>query len=189
MALKRTVAPTTLPVTLIEAKAHLRVDIADEDTDITAKLGDAVEAVEHITGRALMPQTWLLSCDGFPAVLELTRVPVVSVTSIIYDDTTGTPQTLSPSLYTLNNADESRIATIVPSFGTQWPSALAHVNTVRVTYVAGYPDAASVPESIKTWIKMMVGSMYENRESEIIDRGSVLSLGFVDRLLDRYKVY
>jgi len=30
--------------------------------------------------------------------------------------------------------------------------------------------------------------MYENRESEVVDRGSVLSLGFADRLLDRYRV-
>lgn len=189
MALKRITAPATTPVTLNEAKAHLRVDTSDEDALITAMLVAATEAAEHITGLALMPQTWLLTCDAFPASLDLTRVPVASVTSIAYDDTTGTPQTLSPSLYTLDNASEFDIARIVPAFGKSWPATLSHINTVRVTYAAGYPDADSVPEGIKSWIKLHVGTQYANRETETIDRGQLLTLGYADRLLDRYRVW
>lgn len=189
MALKRITAPNALPVSLAEIKAHLRVDTSDEDADITAKINAAVEAVEHITGRALMTQSWLLSLDAFPRALELTRVPVASVASIEWDDSAGAPQTLSPSLYALDNADEYDIARVVPAFGKSWPAALAFMNSVRVTFVAGYPDAASVPDSIKSWIKLHVGTAYENRETETIDRGQVLTLGFADRLLDRYRVW
>lgn len=55
----------------------------------------ATEAAEQMTGRAIMPQTWELTLDAFPDALELTRVPVASVTSLKYFDATGTEQTLS----------------------------------------------------------------------------------------------
>lgn len=189
MTLKLITPATTLPVSLAEAKAHLRVDAADDDTLISAMLGAATQMAEQATGRALMPQTWLLSLDGFADVLELTRVPVASVTSVVYDDASGTPQTLANSNYTLSNADDFGIARLTCAYSKSWPATRAQVNAVRVTYVAGYADAASVPESIKSWIKLAIGSMFENRQSEVIERGAVLSLGFADRLLDRYKVW
>lgn len=189
MALKLITPATALPVSLDEAKAHLRVDGTDEDLLITAYLGAAVEMAEQATGRALMPQTWLLSLDAFPPALELTRVPVATVTGVAYDDTDGATQTFAPTSYTLSNTDDYDIARIICAYGKAWPASRAQVNAVRVTYVAGYADAASVPESIKSWIKLAVGSMFENRQSEVIERSSVLSLGFADRLLDRYRVW
>jgi len=189
MALSRTVAPTTTPVTLAEAKDHLRVDINAQDALITRMINTATEDAEHECGRALMPQTWLLQLDAFPAVIELTRVPVVAITSIVYDDTTGTPQTLSNTLYRLNNADESGIATVKPAFGKTWPATQQQDNAVRVTFTAGYTDAASVPESIKQWILLMVGTLMKNPEAERIERGNLLKFSTADRLLDRFKVY
>ena len=46
-----------------------------------------------------------------------------------------------------------------------------------------------MPESIKSWIKLAVGSLYENREAERTANGAMVALGFADRLLDRYRVY
>ena len=68
-----------------------------------------------------------------------------------------------------------------------WPAAREQINAVALRYVAGYATAAAVPESIKSWVKLQVGAMYENRQAE----GSVqtYALGFADRLLDRYKVW
>jgi hypothetical protein len=72
-------------------------------------------------------------------------------------------------------------------YGDTWPDTRAQINAVAVRYVAGYANAAAVPDSIKAWIKLQVSAMYENREAE----GSVqtFKLGFADRLLDRYKVW
>lgn len=188
MALKLITAPTTLPVTLAEAKAHIRVDIVDDDTTITAMLGAAVQMAEQATGRALMPQTWKLTLDDFPDAFELTRVPGISITAVTYVDTAGATQTLSNALYRLDNADDFGYAYVVPAYGTSWPDTNPEINAVTVTYVAGYADAASVPEAIKSWIKLQVGAMYENREAETAQRISPVKLGFVDALLNRYKV-
>jgi hypothetical protein len=47
-----------------------------------------------------------------------------------------------------------------------------------------------VPEPIKQWIRLQVGSLYENRESWTVGRTAVMNENaFVDRLLDRYRVF
>lgn len=189
MALKLITPASAPPVTLAEAKLHLRVDVADDDALISALLMAATEQAEHQTGRAVMAQTWELTLDAFPDALELTRIPVQSVASVIYADSTGADQTLTGSAYALDNADDNGPAFVVPAYGTTWPATRDQINAVRVRYVAGYASAADVPESFKSWIKLMVGAMYENRESEVLSRGVVLSLGFADHLLDRFKVW
>jgi uncharacterized phiE125 gp8 family phage protein len=187
MALKLITAPSTYPVTLAEAKLHCRVDASDEDALITALITAATEMAEQATGRAIMPQTWELTLDAFPDAFELTRIPVASVTSLKYWDTDGVQQTLDAGQYALNNADDFAAATVAPVYGATWPATRGQINAVAVRYVAGYADAAAVPDSIKSWIKLQVGAMFENREAE----GAVqtYALGFADRLLDRYKVW
>lgn len=189
MALKLITPASALAVTLVDAKAHLRVDVADDDALITAMIMAAAELAEQHTGRAIMAQTWELTLDAFPDALKLTRTPVQSITSIIYADSAGANQTLSGSGYALDAADGYGYAYVVPAYGTAWPDTRDQVNAVAVRYLAGYASAADVPESIKSWIKLAVGSMYTNRESAVVGSGSVLSLGFADSLLDRYKVW
>ena len=187
MALKLITPATVLAVSLVEAKAHLRVDVSDDDTLITAYITAATELAEQATGRAIMPQTWQLTLDAFPDALALTRTPVASITSITYADTAGTVQTLSNTLYSLDNVDDHGSAYVVPAYGSAWPSTRDQVNAVTCTFVAGWPAAANVPESIKAWVKLMVGAMYENRAAEADKQ--TYALGFADRLLDRYKVW
>lgn len=173
-------------MSLADAKTHLRVDITDDDTLITAMVLAATEAAEQILGRALMPQTWQLQLDAFPEAFELTRVPVISVANVQYVDATGATQTLASNLYALDNANDFGFAYLVPAYGSIWPATRDQINAVSVQYVCGYANAAAVPESIKAWIKLQVGAMYENRASE----GAVqtYALGFADRLLDRYTI-
>jgi uncharacterized phiE125 gp8 family phage protein len=187
MSLKLITAASTPAVSLVDAKLHLRVDVSDEDALITAYTAAATEAAEQITGRALMPQTWELTLDAFPTAFELTRVPVASVTSLKYNDSTGVQQTLSNTLYTLDSADDAGLAYVVPVYAGIWPDTRDQINAVVLRYVAGYADAASVPEGIKAWIKLMIGAMYESRQLEGVKQ--TYSLGFADRLLDRYRVW
>ena len=192
MALKLITAPSTYPVTLAEAKLHCRVDIADDDTLITALITAATEMAEQKTGRAIMAQTLELTLDAFPYAFELTRVPVQSVTSVKYYDTTGAQQTLSNTLYALDAADDFGFAHISPVYAGVWPNTRDQINAVAVRYVAGYADAASVPQSIKNWILLMVSTMYANRETEAYSSRAVsttVQMQFVDRLLDRYVVF
>ena len=99
MALKLITAPTTYPVDLASAKAHLRVDSSAEDTLIQAMIASATELAEQIMGRSIMPQTWELTLDEFPEAFEITRVPAASITSLKYYDEAGAQQTLLNTLY------------------------------------------------------------------------------------------
>lgn len=191
MALQLITAPTTYPVTLAEAKLHCRVDTADDDTLITALITAATEMAETKTGRAIMPQTWELTLDSFPDALELTRVPVQSITSVKYFDLAGVEQTLASNLYSIDKADHFGFAYVVPAYNNIWPETRDQINAVAVRYLAGYTNAASVPEGIKQWIKLMISTMYDNRETEAYSSRAVsttVQMTFVDRLLDRYNV-
>jgi len=188
MALKLITPAAALAVSLAEAKAHVRQDQSDDDSLITAMITAATEAAEQYMGaRAIMPQTWELAEEGFPREFHLRRVPVVSITSIKYLDFNGTEQTLDPSAYVLDNADDCTTAEVDPAYGTCWPIARYVDNSVKVRFVCGYANAAAVPEPIKSWIKLMVGAMYANREA--YSERKLEKLGFADSLLDRYKVY
>jgi len=187
MALKLITAAAALAVSLVEAKAHLRVTVADDDTLITALITAATETAEQMTGRAIMPQTWELALDAFPDAFELTRTPVASVTSLKYTDSAGVLTTLDAVTYTLDAAHDFGPASVVPAYGLAWPAARDQINAVALRFVAGYASAAAVPEPIKAWIKLQVGAMYENREAETT--GQTHALGFADGLLSRYKVY
>ena len=187
MALKLITEATALAITVAEAKAQAHVDTSDADARITAYILAATKLAEQATGRAIMPQTWELTLDAFPSAFELTRVPVSAVTSIQYVDFAGGVQLLSETLYALDNADDYGHAYVVPVYAGCWPNTRDQVNAVALRYTAGYANAAAVPESIKLWIAAMVTTMIDNPAS--VDSKQSYELGYVDRLLDAYKVW
>ena len=186
MGLKLITGPTAEPVTLTEAKSRLRIEASGDDADITSMIVTARRAAEHLLGSSLMPQTWEASFDGFECEMKLQRSPVASVTSVKYLDTAGTLQTLDSSQYELN--DYKTPPEIIKPYVVTWPATQSHENAVRIRYVAGYADAASVPQEIKDWILLRVGMLYENRES-VAAGVQVSEVPYVDSLLDGGKVW
>jgi len=173
MTFKQTVAPTTLPVTLQEAKDHLRVDVTDDDGLITAQINAATSWVEEYTGRQLITATYLLTLDCFPfwdtTSITLPRPPAISVTSITYTKTDETEGTVTGTDYVLDNSDDLGRHRVFLKDAFSWPSDTRNHAAVRVLYKAGYGAAASaVPEVFKSAIKLMVGDMYENRERTVV---------------------
>ena len=80
-------------------------------------------------------------------------------------------------------------ARIMPVFGQVWPPSLPQIGAVSVTFDAGYGAASEVPEGIKSWIKLRVGSLYTHREEmAVLSRGRIDPLPFVAGLLDPYRV-
>ncbi len=93
-------APAVEPVTLAEARLHLRVIDTSEDTLITSLIVAAREYCENFTGRKLIQQTWDLILDAFPADgVSLTYAPTMTIDSVTYLDTNGSSQVLSSALY------------------------------------------------------------------------------------------
>ncbi|WP_025917676.1 head-tail connector protein [Herminiimonas sp. CN] len=66
MPIKLNTTPAVEPVSLAEAKLHLRVDFTDDDTLITMLIGAARVAAENICRRAFITQKWDLYLDAFP---------------------------------------------------------------------------------------------------------------------------
>ncbi len=181
-------APTAEPVTLAEAKLHLRVDDNADDALITALITAARQHAEHDTRRALVTQTWKLALDAFPTgVVTLDHAPVSAVVSVVYTDTNGTNQTLAPEAYELDTITEP--CRLVPAYGSTWPATRSQINAVGITYTCGYGAPEAVPESIKRWMLLRIGALYENREEVLTGRAITLApLPFVDALLAPYRL-
>ena len=153
--------PAVEPVSVSEAKTHLRVETSDDDTYIGSLISAARQLVELQTRRTLITQSFELTLDRFPqGAIRIPRSPVQSITSIVYLDENGDEQTLDSSLYRLN--ETTIVASVAPEYGESWPSTLATTKSVTLTFVAGYGDAADdVPEPIKHAIKLMIGTYYD----------------------------
>ena len=158
--------PAAEPLTLAEAKLHLRVDadITDDDSLISALIVAARQQAEHRTGRAMVTQQWRYSVDAFPAgSLDLPLPKLQSVQSVSYLDNNGTRQTLANTEYDV--ITDELVGRIIPAYGKSWPSCREHPGSVRVDYTCGYGAAADVPQSIKAWMLLAIATWYENREA------------------------
>lgn len=165
--------PASEPVTVAEAKLWLRQDIDDDDALIGSLITAARSYAEVVQKRQLMSATYKLALDQFPVwqrswgnvgpsiVLPLPKLQ--SVTSVKYVDMSGTQQTLSTGRYVVDVI--SQPGRITPVYWQTWPTIRPQTGAVEVVYVAGYADAASVPEATKTAIKMLVAHWYRNREA------------------------
>jgi len=180
-------APVIEPLTLAEAKAHLRWTNNAEDGLIQFLIECARDLCEKETGRALLPQTWELSLHCFANEMRLQHVPAVNITSVKYTDENGAEQTLVNTHYVLDNASDS-MARVVIAPNKSWPQIYNGINNVRILYVAGYATSDAVPKTLKQWMKLQIGHWFKNRES-ISTNGPGSKLDYVDNLLNAYRIY
>jgi len=163
--------PAVEPLTVAEAKAHLRVDHSVDDTYIESLIKAARVACENHQNRAYITQTRKLYLDDFPCncrYIELPYAPLQSVTSITYYDVDGNSQTWSSSLYQVDTKAEPGV--VMPVYGEDFPEAREEkLNAVTITYVCGYGGtSASVPETIRHAMRLMIGDFYNQREDTVI---------------------
>lgn len=194
------------PITLAEAREHLRVDtyevgspaeiVSDDDAWIEAMLPAAREYCEHYLGRALAPRTMEYVGDAFPIVaigtppgpvFQLPFGPVQSVESITYTDTDDAPQTVASIDYEIDAI--SVPSQVVLTYGSSWPTARSSTGSVRVRYITGYstpgesPQVYPLPKMARAAILLFLAHLYENREAVTVGSLVELPLG-VQSLLD-----
>jgi uncharacterized phiE125 gp8 family phage protein len=165
MGLRLITPPVLEPLTLSEVKANLHIDHADDDAVLTEALADARQWVEDRVQRKLMPQTWEFVIDYFPEhEIKLPLRPVLSITSIKYDDADGSEQTIPDTDYYLDDASDD--AWLFPNADAAWPTDLIDaVNAVRIRFVAGYASAGLVPGSIKRAIHLKIRELYDETDT------------------------
>lgn len=154
--------PATPALSLVDAKAHLRVDHDDDDDLIEAMAAAAIAKIDGPdgTGFCLMAQTWAVTLDRFHDRIRLPLRPVVSVSSVTYLDADGATQTVPSADYRLAISGGTGIVEIKPN--ASWPSVGDFAHPITITFVAG----AGVPAALKAALMLIVGDLYANREAQ-----------------------
>lgn len=168
---------TVKPVSLQEAKAHLRVDSDVDDPQIERIIADVTAELDGAygwLGRCLVQQTWEYQTCGWPSCgeIEIPLPPLVSITSVKYLDSTETEQTLASNQYTVI-AGGWGPSKVRPAYGVTWPAvACRRPDAVRVRFVAGYAEEdngglivtdLSAWEGVRGPMLEKIAARYDNR--------------------------
>lgn len=172
MGLVTVTPPAADPLSLAEAKAHLRIDTADEDGLIAGYILAARQFVENETHLRLITQTLDYTIDdGWPSLIargyyrtriELPVKPVASVSSISYVDTSGNSQTLAADQYIVRT--DGPVPYIEPAYGVTWPGVRCQPAAITVRFVAG-TALSDVPNPLLQAMRLLVAHADANREA------------------------
>lgn len=185
MPLELITPPAIEPVTLSDAKLHLKVDTTDDDALITALITAARARAEWHTGRAFITQSWTLWLDAWPGVMadgnlppalsptppvpiSIPLPPLISVSAITSYAMDDSATVMSTSLYQVDNA--SAPARVALKIGVAPPVNLRGMNAIAISFSAGYgANASDVPDAIKRAILMIVADLYANRGDAAVE--------------------
>lgn len=132
------------PVSLVDAKAYLRVLSSDEDAKIEAMIPRARAWVEDFTGLALVQRQFTELRRTERGSIRLFKAPIVSGSiSVSY----GGAETYAPRL--LNGL-------LVPAADGGWP-ALDEYDAFEITYTAGFDDGTVPDELIGAMLALIEG--------------------------------
>lgn len=192
MNIVRTTEPTTEPVALAEAKAHLRiVDDTNDDAYITTLISTARRAVEDMTGRTLIDTTFTQSMRNWCPWISLLRGNAHTINSIHYDPDGGGAQVeVSNTLYGLRPYGDGLAQISFFSDFTE-PTLIDRplIDRIHIQFVAGYGAAAAVPQPLRQAVLYLIAQHYENRAPVNIG-SSVSKIPFaVESLCGPYKIY
>lgn len=168
----------SLPVSVAEAKTHLRIDHSEDDVLIESMIEAAtghLDGPNGILGRGLITQVWSETFERFAPELPLRVGPVSSISGVTYTDDDGQPQA-APGARLVTHMGS---AWAVPAVGEAWPSG----RTVSVEYTVGSDTA---PAPIKAAILLHVGALYEHRESIAVDVPKVVPMAY-EALITPYR--
>ena len=180
--------PIVEPITLAEAKAHLRVDTSAEDTLIQSLIMASRLHIEAALDLALITQSWRIRRDAWPSsrTLVLPLRPVQSLTTVKLHSDHETSETLDATDFILDGyANPARL--VWRGNGVAPAPGLA-ANGIEIDLVAGFGAAASdVPQPIRHALLLLVAHWYENREPVDIGAAATAIPPAVSELLAPYR--
>ena len=164
MALVLTSGPAVEPVTVGDAKAHLRIDNSTEDVLIASLILTSRLHVEAALGLALINQTWMMVLDRWPpsCAVDIPISPLQAVTAVRVRDVAGASSLVPATSYVVDIASKTpRLVWnyVVPTY------PLRAANGIEIDLSAGFgASAASVPAPLKHAILMLTSHWYEHRD-------------------------
>ncbi len=206
--------PAAEPITLQQAKDHLRLETAFDDAQVNGAILGARMYVEEICWRGLVTQVWELVLERFPGEtdcygalipgssspfglsthqaylraaegIEVPKGNLVSVGSVKYlEPAAGAVTTLASSEYLVDTV--SVPGRIRLAYGKSWPAHRAQWDAIRIQYTVGWA-AEAVPQPIKQAMLLLISHLYENRTLEVPGRLTPVQFA-VDSLLAPYRL-
>ena len=178
---------TSNPITLTEAKTHLKVDTTADDTFITNLIKSATSSAQEYTNRFFIQTTIQQVGDKWEDISNLFKSPVLSVTNIKYVSTDGILTTLNSSVYFLDDVNKPARIGLKPN--QSYPEIIDSLNAVQVNYVVGLaagPD--EVDEGIRQALLLTIGNWYQNRQAVVTGTIATELPMNAKFLLDQYKI-
>lgn len=167
--IERKTSPASYPVSLQEAKDHLRVGGTAQDAMIQRHIIAATEQLEMDTERAWIAQTFEQRMLRFPehrGSILINLRPVYSVESVKYrHEVNGSvvEETLASDQY---DFDLGRRRIFLADEVSEWPETVESNRAVTVAFTAGSPSADCVPQLAKQAILLEVGRLYYDPAQE-----------------------
>jgi len=185
-------APAIEPITLAQAKEHLRVDGSDEDSLIGLCITAARDRIENECRRAFIRQKWIAYITGDFAegvTVELPRARLMAAETFLleYRNDAGTWTAWANTAQ--QPAREPALLWL-----TSYPSNIdtprsPHDAVWRASYWAGYGSLATdVPGPLRHAILLLTAHLFERREMVI--SGTIISEipKSLDWLIDSFRV-
>ena len=177
--------PGTEPVSLADAKSHLRIDHERDDALVAGLIAAARRHVEHETGTALIEQLWRRYLDDWPLgrTVHLRPHPVRRLIGVTLYDEGGDPHPMPGDwmrLDTVSRPARLHVSDAVP------PGAA--MNGIEIEFAAGMGETdADVPDGLKRAVLLLVAHWYEFRGAVPPDRQPVSVPPGFDRLIAPYR--
>lgn len=162
-----TAPPAIEPVSLAEAKAHLRLTSTEEDAQIVRLLAAARKAVERRTGLALIAQGWSAFADDWPGegTFHLPLWPVIEITALKVHGEEEEVQEIDPAHYFCDLVSRPARLVLRPWRTWQKPGRIA--NGIEIALTAGFgASAGAVPEDLREAVLKTLAHWYEWRGDE-----------------------
>jgi len=160
-------APTVEPLSFADVQAQCRVDSTDEQTIVESYVKSARQVFEELGDTKLINQTWDVYYNDFHEPLEMPWSPMVSISSIKYQDVSNTQQTLSAEVYEAGERNQKSLVRL--KYNQTWPTTIGHPDSVVVRAVFGYGTAGTnVPSPVLQVLRWLVGHQYMHREPLLV---------------------
>lgn len=185
-------APTLEPITLAQAKEHLRVDGSDEDALITLCITAARERIEHECRRAFLKQKWTAYITGdiggrLPVELPRARLMDAETFLLEYRNADGDWTAWSDLMKQAHREPALLWITEQPA---DIDSPRSPQDAVwRATFWSGYGTTAeTVPGPLRHAILLLTAHLFERREM-VISGATVTAIpNSLDWLINSFRV-